>query len=75
MIFVQDFMNMQVQLHRIGGVDWSHVDSTDTMMTFSADPNWDKNTLANNLKAHEYSFTDKPATFMARIELEYEMQK
>lgn len=29
---------MQVQLHRIGGADWSHVSSTDAMMTFAPNP-------------------------------------
>ena len=27
------------------------------------------------LQAHEQAFTEKPATFMARIQLEYEMQR
>ena len=26
-------------------------------------------------QAHEQAFTEKPATFMARIQLEYEMQR
>ena len=66
---------LSVQLHRIGGVDWSHVNGADALMSFIPDPNWDQQTLESNIKAHEQSFTDKPCTFMARIQLEYEMQR
>lgn len=37
-IATSDLTAMQVQLHRIGGVDWSHVSATDRVMTFAPDP-------------------------------------
>lgn len=74
-IATSDLTNMQVQLHRIGGVDWSHISATDTAMSFAPNPTWDSSTRAIHMAAHEKNFTDKPATFMARIQLEYEMQK
>lgn len=67
--------SLQIQLHRVGGVDWSHVSGADSLMSFIPDPSWDQQTLEANMKAHEQSFTDKPCTFMARIQLEYEMQR
>lgn len=65
----------QVQLHRIGGVDWSHVNGADALMSFIPDPAWDSHALEANIKAHQQSFAEKPCTFMARIHLEYEMQR
>lgn len=44
-------------------------------MTFVPDPTWDQGTIETHMKAHEQAFTDKPCTFMARILLEYEMQR
>jgi hypothetical protein len=45
------FWQEQIQLHRIGGVDWSHVSTADALMTFNPDPTWDQNTLEANIKA------------------------
>ena len=66
---------LQIQLHRIGGVDWSHVNGADALMSFMPDPTWDSHTLEANIKAHQQSFAEKPCTFMARIQLDYEMQR
>lgn len=74
-IATTDLTTMQVQLQRIGGTDWGHVSSTDAMMTFAPNPAWDPATFKTHLAAHEKNFTEKPATFMARIHLEYEIQK
>jgi hypothetical protein len=74
-IATQDLTQLQVQLHRIGGVEWAHVDDADTLMTFVPNPEWDAETLRINLHAHERNFTEKPSTFMARIRIDYEMQK
>ena len=71
----QDLTSLQVQLQRIGNTDWSHVSSTDALMTFAPNPAWDAQTFQTHLAAHEKNFTEKPATFMARIHLEYEIQK
>jgi hypothetical protein len=65
----------QIQLHRIGGVEWSHVNGADALMSFMPDPTWDPHTLETHIKAHQQSFAEKPCTFMARIQLEYEMQR
>jgi hypothetical protein len=56
-------------------VDWSHVNGADALMSFIPDPSWDHQTLEANIKAHEQSFTDRPCSFMASIQLEYEMQR
>lgn len=40
----------QIQLHRIGGVDWSHVNGADALMSFIPDPTWDSPTLEANIK-------------------------
>ena len=91
----------QIQLHRICGVEWNHVNGADALMSFIPDPTWDQNTLSANIQvrsrascfmlhalvrcvdctlrhamqAHSASFSEKPCTFMARIHLEYEMQR
>lgn len=69
------FARAQIQLHRIGGVDWSHVNGADALMSFMPDPTWDPPTLEANIKAHQQSFAEKPCTFFARIQLDYEMQR
>lgn len=74
-IKTHDLNEMTIQLHRLGGVDWSHVGGADALMTFVPDPTWDQQTIETHMKAHEQAFTDKPCTFMARILLEYEMQR
>lgn len=74
-IATQDLTTLQVQLSRIGNIDWGHVSGVDTMMTFNPNPSWDTQTYKMHLNAHEKSFTEKPSTFMARIHLEYEIQK
>jgi hypothetical protein len=63
-----------VQLHRIRGVEWLHVNSADALM-FIPDPTWDSHTLETHIKAHQQSFAEKPCTFMVRIQLKYEMQR
>lgn len=73
--FVFCVWHLQVQLHRIGGVDWSHVNGADALMSFNPDPSWDAATMEANIKAHQQNFADKPCTFMARIQLDYEMQR
>jgi hypothetical protein len=45
-------LGLQVQLHRIGGVDWSHVSTADALMSFKPDPTWDHSTLEANIKVH-----------------------
>jgi hypothetical protein len=74
-IATQDLTTLQVQLQRIGGVEWNHVTNTDALMTFAPNPAWDSNTFATQLEAHQRNFTEKPGIFMARIHLEYEIQK
>lgn len=71
----RDLTQMCVQLHRLGGVDWSHVDGSDVLQTFAPDPQWDSATLRTHMHAHERNFTEKPGSFMARIHLEYEMPR
>lgn len=70
-----DFNNMSVQLKRLGGVDWGHVEPMDAAMTFSADPMWDPTTSKQRERAHESDFVNKPNVFLARIELTYEIPK
>lgn len=70
-----DLSRLAVQLHRIGGVPWNHVDPTDTLMSFNADPSWDSDTLRTNLQAHESNYTEKPAVFLCRLALEYEINQ
>ena len=74
-IATQDLTNLHVQLHRVGTQSWDQMDNTDALLTFNADPTWDNNTLQAKLHAHALSFTEKPGVFMARIKLEYEMQR
>jgi hypothetical protein len=44
-------------------------------MTFAPSPTWDKDQLKASLKAHRSNFMERPATFMARIQLDYEVQQ
>lgn len=71
----EDLSQICLQLHRVGGVDWSHVDKADVLQTFAPNPAWDQATLQAQIRAHEINFTERPATFMARIQLEYEIPK
>ena len=74
-IATQDLTSLQIQLHRIGGVDWAHCTAMDTMMTFKPNPTWSAQEYKVHQRAHEKDFTEKPATFMARIQIEYEIPK
>lgn len=66
---------ISVQLHRMGGQDWAQVNTAEALMSFTPDPTWTQQQLEANIKAHEQAFTEKPAAFMARIHLQYEMQR
>jgi hypothetical protein len=70
-----DLTKMGVQLCRLGGAEWSQVDDADALMTFAPAPTWDKEQLKAGLKAHRSNFMERPATFMARIQLDYEIQQ
>jgi hypothetical protein len=74
-IETKDLNSIQLQLHRIGGVDWSHVTNTDALMTFNPHPSWGAEETKVNLQAHQKNFGEKPSVFMARIHLVYEVQK
>lgn len=72
-IRTQDLSALCIQLHRIGGVEWSEVDQSDVMMAFHHNPMFTQEQFHTSLKAHEAGFLDKPASFLARINIEYEM--
>jgi hypothetical protein len=74
-IETKDLNAIQLHLHRIGGVDWSHVNCSDALMTFNPHPSWSPAEVKTNLQLHQKNFGEKPAVFMARILLEYEVQK
>jgi hypothetical protein len=74
-IETKDLNSFQLQLHRIGGVDWSHVTNTDALMTFNPHPSWTPAETKTNLQAHQKNFGEKPSVFMARLHLVYELQK
>jgi hypothetical protein len=74
-IETKDLNSMQLQLHRIGGVDWSHVTNTDALMTFNQNPSWSPAETKIHLQTHQKNFGEKPSVFMARIHLQYEVQK
>lgn len=71
----KDLTSLCVQLHRLGGADWSHIDSSDLLQTFVPDPSWDNVTLKANMSGAERNFTEKPGVFLARLHLEYEIPK
>jgi hypothetical protein len=42
----------QAQLHRLGGVDWAHVNTADALMSFSPDSSWDPATMQTKIKVY-----------------------
>lgn len=42
MVPTQNLANFQLQLHRMGGGDWSDIDGTDLLASFKTDPTWSK---------------------------------
>ena len=72
-IETKDLNAVQVQLHRIGGVPWDHISTEDSVQSFVANPAWTKGEIAEQLKLHKKSVTEKPNVFMARIMVEYEI--
>ena len=71
----EDLSQICLQLHRLNGEDWAHVDKADILKTFAPNPSWDAQTLQVQMKAHENNFSEKVCTFMGRINLEYELPK
>lgn len=67
-----DLSQLCIQLHRLGEVPWNNADKADVLANFRSDPSWSQERLRDEVKAHEARFLQTPATFMARIQLEYE---
>lgn len=74
-IATKDLTNLQVQLHRIGGADWGDISHTDAAATFSVNPTLDADANRALLAQHRQTLAKNPAMFMARIKLDYEIQK
>lgn len=70
-----DLSQLCVQLHRLGDVPWHHLDNVDAMQSFTPSIDWDKDTTQKAFLQHEARLKQKPSTFMARIQLEYELPK
>ena len=62
-----------VQLHRLGEVPWNQADKADVLRSFQSDATWAPERLKDDLRSHEARFLQTPATFMARVQLEYEI--
>jgi hypothetical protein len=69
----QNLSNFQVQLHRLGGGDWSDVQTTDLLSTFKTEPSWTKEETETKLRLHEQQAKSRPESFMARIKIVYDM--
>lgn len=70
-----NLMQMNAQIHRVGGMEWDTADHVDTLASFSPDPTWNQETVRTSLQQHETDFVEKPCVFMCRLHLEYEIQK
>jgi hypothetical protein len=71
----RDLNAFSVQLHRLGDVEWGELGlGEEAMANFRADPEWDEARTAAAEKKHLNSFLRNPCTYIARMELEYEIQ-
>jgi hypothetical protein len=57
------YTQQQAQLHRLGGVDWAHVNTADALMSFNPDPSWDPATLQAKIKVFFHSLCFSFFTF------------
>jgi hypothetical protein len=73
-VSTQNLANFQVQLHKLGGGDWSDIDATDLLSSFKTNPEWTKEETEKQLKLHEVEAKNKPECFMARIKIVYQMR-
>lgn len=69
-----DLNNVQIQLHRIGGVPWDSLSAEDVQQTMLHSPAMPEEARREQLSQHRRSTLEKPNVFMARILIEYEIQ-
>lgn len=70
-----DLNTLQVQLERVNSDAWDEISDEHTPMRgFVASPTWTKEELENAKRNHVESFLATPYSYMARIQLKYEVQ-
>ena len=69
-----DLSMFQSQLSRLNASSWDEVDIPLIMQSFKADPTWDDMRVEMEKKAHMERFISTPYTYMARLQIKYEVQ-
>lgn len=70
-----DLNLFQVQLHRLNAAAWDDVnDVPQVLQNFTADPSWDPARVDHEKRTHLQNFLATPYSYMARIQIKYEIQ-
>ena len=65
----------QVQLHRLNSQGWDDINYVSLpLQNFVPDPTWDAERVDTEKRAHVERFLSTPYTYMARIQIKYEIQ-
>ena len=65
----------QVQLHRLNSQGWDDINDVSLpLQNFVPDPTWDAERVDTEKRAHVERFLSTPYTYMARIQIKYEIQ-
>ena len=71
----RDLNAFSVQLHKLNGVEWGDIGSGDEALTeFKVKPEWDQEKINAEKTIHLKNFLESPYSYMARLELVYELQ-
>ena len=70
-----DSRHRQVQLHRLNSQGWDDINDVSLpLQNFVPDPTWDAERVDTEKRAHVERFLSTPYTYMARIQIKYEIQ-
>ena len=65
----------QVQLHRLNSQGWDDINDVSLpLQNFISDPTWDAARVDTEKRAHVERFLSTPYTYMARLQIKYEIQ-
>ena len=70
-----DLNSFQLQLHRLNSESWDDInDVTVPLQNFISSPMWDSERMETERRAHVERFLSTPYTYMARLQIRYEIQ-
>lgn len=72
---VSDGSRRKVQLHRLNSQGWDDINDVSLpLQNFIPDPTWDAARVDTEKRAHVERFLSTPYTYMARLQIKYEIQ-